>query len=137
MRSELTNNDFTTARPRSHPASKCGQLSRAKPLVGTHRYHRRRSRALSGAKSSRPKFDLVMQLLREGDTLKVTRLDRLGRSMVHLANLGAELRERGIGLHVIEQGSTRRPLKAALWTACSRSSPSSCASSSSLTPATA
>lgn len=27
----------------------------------------------SGAKASRPKFDLVMQLLREGDTLKVTR----------------------------------------------------------------
>lgn len=59
---------------------------------------------ISGAKSSRPKFDLVMQLLREGDTLKVTRLDRLGRSMQHLVNLGAELRERGIGLHVIEQG---------------------------------
>jgi DNA invertase Pin-like site-specific DNA recombinase len=31
----------------------------------------------SGAKASRPKLDLVMQLLREGDTLKVTRLDRL------------------------------------------------------------
>lgn len=59
---------------------------------------------ISGAKSSRPKFDLVMQMLREGDMLKVTRLDRLGRSMVHLTNLGAELRERGIGLHVIEQG---------------------------------
>jgi DNA invertase Pin-like site-specific DNA recombinase len=58
----------------------------------------------SGAKASRPKFDLVMQLLREGDTLKVTRLDRLGRSLLHLVNLGAELRDRGVGLHVIEQG---------------------------------
>lgn len=29
----------------------------------------------SGAKASRPKLDLVLQLLREGDTLKVTRLD--------------------------------------------------------------
>ncbi|WP_312897663.1 recombinase family protein [Kitasatospora kifunensis] len=28
----------------------------------------------SGAKASRPKLDLVMQLLREGDTLKVTRV---------------------------------------------------------------
>jgi DNA invertase Pin-like site-specific DNA recombinase len=46
-----------------------------------------------------------MQLLREGDTLKVTtRLDRLGRSLHHLVNLGAELRGRGVGLHVIEQG---------------------------------
>lgn len=57
----------------------------------------------SGAKASRPKLDLVMQL-REGDTLKVTRLDRLSRSVLHLVTLGAELRERGIGLHVIEQG---------------------------------
>lgn len=57
-----------------------------------------------GAKASRPKFDLVMQLLRAGDTLIVTRLDRLGRSLVHLVNLGADLRERGINLHVLEQG---------------------------------
>ncbi|MGW0880053.1 recombinase family protein [Streptomyces sp. NPDC002671] len=58
----------------------------------------------SGAQASRPKLDLVMQLLREGDTLKVTRLDRLSRSVLHLVTLGAELRERSIGLHVIEQG---------------------------------
>jgi hypothetical protein len=30
-----------------------------------------------------------MQLLREGDTLKVTRLDRLSRSVLHLVTLGA------------------------------------------------
>jgi DNA invertase Pin-like site-specific DNA recombinase len=36
--------------------------------------------------------------------LKITRLDRLGRSVLHLVNLGADLRERGVGLHVIEQG---------------------------------
>ncbi|MCW2942353.1 MAG: Resolvase protein, partial [Actinomycetia bacterium] len=58
----------------------------------------------SGAKASRPKLDLVLQLLREGDTLKVTRLDRLSRSVQHLINLGADLRTRKIGLHVIEQG---------------------------------
>lgn len=58
----------------------------------------------SGAKSSRPKLDLVLKLARAGDTLVVTRLDRLGRSVVHLVLLGAELRERGIGLKVLEQG---------------------------------
>ncbi|MGA5069342.1 recombinase family protein [Streptomyces exfoliatus] len=58
----------------------------------------------SGAKASRPKLDLVIQLLREGDTLKVTRLDRLSRSVLHLVPLGADLRECSIGLHVIEQG---------------------------------
>jgi DNA invertase Pin-like site-specific DNA recombinase len=58
----------------------------------------------SGAKASRPKLDLVLQLLREGDTLKVTRLDRLSRSVLRLVTLGADLRTRKIGLHVIEQG---------------------------------
>ena len=58
----------------------------------------------SGAKASQPQLDLVLRLLRHGDTLAVTRLDRLGRSVVHLVNLGADLRERGVGLHVIEQG---------------------------------
>jgi DNA invertase Pin-like site-specific DNA recombinase len=36
--------------------------------------------------------------------VKVTRLDRLSRSVLHLVTLGADLRERGIGLQVIEQG---------------------------------
>jgi DNA invertase Pin-like site-specific DNA recombinase len=58
----------------------------------------------SGAKTSRPELDLVLQLLREGDTLVITRLDRLSRSVLHLITLGAELRERGVGLKVTEQG---------------------------------
>jgi DNA invertase Pin-like site-specific DNA recombinase len=58
----------------------------------------------SGAKASRPELDNVLRLLRDGDTLKITRLDRLGRSVLHLVTLGAHLRERGVGLHVIEQG---------------------------------
>ena len=48
--------------------------------------------------------DLVLQLLGEGDTLKATCLDRLSRSVLHLVTLGADLKEREIGLHVIEQG---------------------------------
>ena len=58
----------------------------------------------SGAKASRPQLDLVLRMLRTGDTLKVTRLDRLSRSVLHLVTLGANLRERGVGLHIIEQG---------------------------------
>ena len=58
----------------------------------------------SGAKASRPQLDLVLRLLRDGDTLVITRLDRLGRSLLHLVTLGAQLRERGVGLQVLEQG---------------------------------
>ncbi|MDG3010628.1 recombinase family protein [Rhodococcus sp. D2-41] len=58
----------------------------------------------SGAKSSRPQLDLVLALLREDDQLVITRLDRLGRSVLHLITLGAQLREKGVGLRVLEQG---------------------------------
>jgi DNA invertase Pin-like site-specific DNA recombinase len=58
----------------------------------------------SGAKASRPKLDLVLALLRAGDTLVITRLDRLSRSVLHLVTLGAQLRESDIGLKVTEQG---------------------------------
>jgi DNA invertase Pin-like site-specific DNA recombinase len=58
----------------------------------------------SGAKASRPKLDLVLKLLRDGDQLAITRLDRLGRSVLHLIGLGAELREKGVGLKVLGQG---------------------------------
>jgi DNA invertase Pin-like site-specific DNA recombinase len=41
----------------------------------------------SGAKASRPKFDELLRHVRDGDTLVVTRLDRLGRSVLHLVTL--------------------------------------------------
>jgi DNA invertase Pin-like site-specific DNA recombinase len=56
------------------------------------------------AEVSRPKLDLVLQKLRSGDIFKITRLDRLSCSVLYLVTLGAGLRERGIGVHVIEQG---------------------------------
>ena len=58
----------------------------------------------SGAKASRPQLDQLLRNLRDGDTLVTTRLDRLGRSVLHLVTLGATLRERGVGLRVLEQG---------------------------------
>ncbi|MGH3950151.1 MAG: recombinase family protein [Pseudonocardiaceae bacterium] len=82
-----------------NPAHQIDALSRA----GVAREHIYLDTA-SGAKASRPKLDLVLTMLRAGDTLVITRLDRLGRSMLHLVTLGAELREREVGLKVIEQG---------------------------------
>lgn len=58
----------------------------------------------SGAKASRPGLDALVGKLRDGDTLVITRLDRLGRSVAHMIALGAELRGRGVGLRVLEQG---------------------------------
>jgi hypothetical protein len=46
----------------------------------------------------------VLQRLREEDVPVITSMNRLGRSMLNMITLGADLRERGIGLKVLEQG---------------------------------
>jgi len=43
-------------------------------------------------------------MLKDGDTLIVWRLDRLGRSMRHLVTLIEDLRGRGIGFRSINDG---------------------------------
>lgn len=61
------------------------------------------SDVFTGTKSSRPEFDKALEYLRSGDTLVVTRLDRLGRSAKDLLSISEQLRERNIGLKVLEQ----------------------------------
>lgn len=58
----------------------------------------------SGAKASRPQWDRLLDKMRSGDRLSCTRLDRIGRSLKDLVNLGARWKEQGIDLRVLEQG---------------------------------
>ena len=50
----------------------------------------------SGARTHRPELDHMLDLLREGDTVVVWKLDRLGRSMQNLVDLMATFDERGV-----------------------------------------
>ena len=49
----------------------------------------------SGAKTDRPGLEEALAFLREGDTLVVWKLDRLGRSLKHLIEVVNELYDRG------------------------------------------
>ena len=51
---------------------------------------------LSGRLADRPGLTQTLQMLREGDTLVVWKLDRLGRSVKNLVDLVNELRARGV-----------------------------------------
>lgn len=55
----------------------------------------------SGKRDDRPGLAACLQALREGDTLVVWKLDRLGRSLRHLVNVVHDLTSRGIGFKVL------------------------------------
>lgn len=61
----------------------------------------------SGKLDTRPGLDAALKALREGDTLVVWKLDRLGRDLRHLVNTVHDLAERGVGFKVLSgQGAS-------------------------------
>lgn len=59
---------------------------------------------ISGAKSKRPGLDKMMKKLRPGDTVVVWKLDRLGRSLIHLVDLLRYFRENNIEFLSVTEG---------------------------------
>ena len=55
----------------------------------------------SGRREDRPGLAACLKTLREGDTLVVWKLDRLGRDLRHLINTVHDLTGRGVGLKVL------------------------------------
>jgi DNA invertase Pin-like site-specific DNA recombinase len=51
---------------------------------------------ISGSRAERPGLAKALETLREGDSLVVWKLDRLGRSVKHLVDLVGELHKRGV-----------------------------------------
>lgn len=59
---------------------------------------------VSGKIARREALDTTLDHLRPGDTLVITKLDRLGRSVRNLIDLADLLQSRGVGLRVLHQG---------------------------------
>jgi DNA invertase Pin-like site-specific DNA recombinase len=63
-----------------------------------------RSEKVTGTSTEgRQELATLLQFLREGDTLVVTRIDRLARSLRDLQNIVHDLRQRGVTLKATEQ----------------------------------
>lgn len=58
---------------------------------------------ISGKKLERPELAHCLKALREGDTLVVWRMDRLGRSLAHLVQTIAELEARGVAFESLTE----------------------------------
>ncbi|WLR44390.1 recombinase family protein (plasmid) [Bacillus carboniphilus] len=61
---------------------------------------------MSGAKRQRPGLDEALGYAREGDTIVVWRLDRLGRNMQDLIQIVNHLNESGIAFHSLQENLT-------------------------------
>ena len=58
---------------------------------------------ISGVKSIKPEFEKLMEYAREGDTIVVWKLDRLGRSTVQLIELVEKLKKKCIHLKSLSE----------------------------------
>jgi DNA invertase Pin-like site-specific DNA recombinase len=92
-----------------------------------------RSEKVTGTSTDgREELATLLQFLREGDTLVVTRIDRLARSLRDLQNIVHDLRQRGVTLKATEQPIDTLPLRGSVsWTCsgCSRNSKPTCVAS--------
>jgi DNA invertase Pin-like site-specific DNA recombinase len=83
-----------------------GQFCWTKPWGATRQAQTLRQ-DLSGEKSGvsgrRPRLQACLEYLREGDTLVVTRLDRLARSTLHLCQIATDLERKQVNLQVLDQ----------------------------------
>jgi len=59
---------------------------------------------MSGARDDRPGLAALLDYVREGDTVVVWKLDRLGRNMIHILQTVQGLTERGVTLVSITDG---------------------------------
>jgi len=62
------------------------------------------SDSFTGTKIDRPQLDLLLKKLQNKDTLIVTKLDRIARSMTQGSELINELIERGVRVHILNIG---------------------------------
>jgi DNA invertase Pin-like site-specific DNA recombinase len=58
---------------------------------------------ISGAMRNRPKLERLIEQLRKGDILVVTRLDRLARSTSELLRIAERVTEKGAGLQSLDE----------------------------------
>lgn len=63
----------------------------------------RAEKATGTSRAGRVELELLLEFLRSGDTLVVTRVDRLARSIKDLQDIVYTLKERGIALKATEQ----------------------------------
>ena len=63
----------------------------------------------SGKDTQRPQLQALLEYVRDGDTVTVHSLDRLGRNLLDLQALVGQLTEKGITVHFVKENMTFKP----------------------------
>jgi DNA invertase Pin-like site-specific DNA recombinase len=79
-------------------------LSRQEVTMKEYKVEKVFSEKISGKDTNRPKLQEIKGKLQPGDTLIVTRLDRLGRSVAQASALITELLDAGVTINVLDLG---------------------------------
>lgn len=74
------------------------ETARQQEIMGSYKVDRIFSEKLSGANADRPQLKAMLDYVREGDTLYVESISRLGRSTKDLLNIIDTLTEKGVTL---------------------------------------
>ena len=62
------------------------------------------SDVFSGSKNDRPELDKLLHIIQSGDTLIITKLDRIARSLIQGIQLIESLGDRGVIIDVLKMG---------------------------------
>lgn len=59
---------------------------------------------ISGAKTDRKEINILLEVIKAGDTLIVTKADRIARSLSQLESFVLDLTNKGVAVHIINMG---------------------------------
>ena len=62
------------------------------------------SDVFSGSKNNRPELDKLLKIIQSGDTLIITKLDRIARSVMHGIQLIEKLNDKSVIIDVLNMG---------------------------------
>lgn len=62
------------------------------------------SEKISGAKADRKELNKLLKVIKSGDTLVVTKADRIARSLSQLESFVIDLTNRGVAVHILNMG---------------------------------
>ena len=63
------------------------------------------SDVFSGSKTDRPELDKLLKIIQSGDTLIITKLDRIARSVINGIQLIEKLNDKGVIINVLNMGT--------------------------------